>query len=134
MLELKDYINWNVLMKQYRGAGGHSEIMDNLFIDVKILASYIESDYQGSEGYVYQLSDGRIVLINDYFGSCSGCDSWEGSSDEQATELIKALVNNATVVKSVDEAIDYLEKSKSSSEHYDWSGLQDELLTELRQK
>ncbi len=131
MLELKDYINWEVLIKQSRCAGGHTDIMDNLFYGAEIAASYVESDYQGKEGYVYKLMDGRFVLVNDYFGSCSGCDAWEDADDDTAKELINAIVNNAKVVGSIDEAIQYLESMENSAEHYDWDGLCGELLKEL---
>lgn len=134
MLELKDLINWGKLLKQTRSAGGHQEVMDNMFDGAKVLASYIEDDYQGKEGYVYKLQDGRIVLMNDYFGSCSGCDSWEDSSDKDARTLIIDLCNNAKIVDTIQEAIEYLEETQmESGTYYDWNSISGEMIKQLQQ-
>lgn len=134
-MELKDLVNWNEVMKQPRRAGGHTEVMENLFIGAEILASYVENDYQGSEAYVYKLPDGKIALVNDYFGSCSGCDSWEDASDEYAKSLIIELCNNAKVVNNIQEAIDYLKETQTNTgTYYDWSNLSDQILTQLESK
>lgn len=48
---LKDLIDWKNVMLQPRYAGGHEDIMENLFQNATIIASYIENNYQGCEGF-----------------------------------------------------------------------------------
>lgn len=130
MRELKDYIDWEKVIAAPRYAGGHQEVMESLFKG-RVLASYTEEGYQGTLGYVYQLTQNKIVLVNDYFGSCSYCDSWEDASDETARELINALVNNATVVTSIPKAIGYLKGTLSKAEFYDWKDITEPLIAQL---
>ena len=109
---LKDRLDWQRIMVQPRYAGGHEEVMKVLFKDAEVIARYIEDDYQGAEGFVYRLKDtGEIVVVSDSFGSCSGCDSWEGATDEEARRLCIELANNAHVFASIEEAIRFLGES-----------------------
>ena len=93
-------------MKQDRYAGGHEDIMKNIFgNNAKVIASWIEDDCQGSEAFAYQFNDGIIVLATDYFGSCSGCDSWEDATDEEARGNIREIVSSSRVFLSIKEAL-----------------------------
>ena len=106
--ELEKYIDWDLVMKQDRYAGGHEEIMKNIFgNNAKVIASWIEDDYQGSEAFAYQFNDGTVVLVTDYFGSCSGCDAWEDATDEEARVNITEVVSSARVFSTVKEALSF---------------------------
>lgn len=118
---LKDRLDWERIMVQPRYAGGHEEVMEVLFKDAEVIARYIENAYQGSEGYVYRLKDtGEIVVVSDFFGSCSGCDAWEGAADEEARRLCVELANNAHVFASIQDTIAFLEKSVPENKGTYW--------------
>lgn len=110
---LKDFLDWPTIMAQYRSAGGHHEIMGNLFTNCAILASYTQDDYQGELGYIYLVYFGtnyaKVAIITDYFGSCSGCDMWEDASDDDVRSMCIALANNARLFDTIDDAKEYLE-------------------------
>lgn len=135
---LKDFINWELVMVQNRSAGGHSEIMENLFKDAFVLSSYVESDYQGEEAFIYKLKkryqngEGTFILVTDYFGSCSGCDSYEGCSNEQLRNLCIQLANNSHSFKSLGKLINFIEHSIEDSAYYDVSRTSSEILKELK--
>lgn len=129
---LKDLINWDVVMKQLRTAGGHQEIMENLFQDSTIIAAYTENNYDGELGYIYQLEDGRFVLTNDYFGSCSGCDVYEDCTDEELKNLCVQLANNSKIFDSINVLIAFLRNVKQDHAiNYDLRNLAKPLIAEL---
>jgi hypothetical protein len=106
--DLEKYIDWDLVMKQVRYAGGHEDVMRNIFgSNAKVIASWIEDDYQGAEAFAYQFTDGTVVLATDYFGSCSGCDAWEDSSEEDARGLIREIVSSSRVFSTVKEALSF---------------------------
>ena len=108
--DLEKYIDWELVMKQPRYAGGHDDIMKNIFgSNAKVIAEWIEDGYQGSEAFAYQFNDGTIVLATDYFGSCSGCDNWDGATDEEAKGLIREIISSSRVFPSVSEALLFCE-------------------------
>lgn len=136
---LKDFLDWNRIMKaEGRSAGGHSEILDCLFKDSVVLASHIDDDYQGKTGYVYIVHNfinfAKIVVVSDYFGSCSGCDVWEDASDEDIRDLCIQLANNAHMFDSINEAIEFLDHiaKNKPSEYYDLCSLAEPLNIELK--
>lgn len=130
---LKDHLNWNELMVAPRYAGGHEDIMCVLFKDARVIASYIENDYQGTEAFVYELN-GEFIMVTDYFGSCSGCDAWEDATDEDVKYLCTELANNAQRFDSLSELFDFLENkvSEHKSAYYAESTVAEPLLEELR--
>ena len=104
--ELEKLIDWELVMKQPRYAGGHDDIMRNIFgSNAKVIAEWIEDDYQGYEAFAYQFKDGSIVIATDYFGSCSGCDAWEDATDDDAKELITEIVSSSRLFDNIDSAI-----------------------------
>ena len=123
-------------MKAPRGAGGHSEVMDVLFKG-QVLAEFIEPDYQGKLGYVYLVYDfqnfAKIVIVSDYFGSCSGCDAWDTSTDEDVKAMCVQLANNAHTFDSVNAAIEFLTMVAASKDaaYYDLTSLAPKLLEKL---
>ena len=42
--------------------------------------------------------------MTDYYGSCSGCDSWEDCCDEEAHNMIIGLCGSAKIFKNTAEA------------------------------
>lgn len=108
--EVFDSINWETVMLVPRYAGGHTEVLDAIFREkAKIAASWLEDDYDGTVIYAYEFPDGTHALISDSFGSCSGCDAWEDSTDEEARAMIQSLVSSARLFPSRDELIAYCE-------------------------
>jgi len=104
---LNEKLNWEEIMKAPRVAGGHEDVMRVLFTGARVIAEWIESDYQGSEAFAYALSNGDVAILTDYFGSCSGCDSWEDAGDESVRHLCSTLANNAKIFGSGIEAFEY---------------------------
>lgn len=102
--DLLDLINWESVMLAPRWAGGHREVMDDIFDkNAYILASWQSDGYDGDLIYAYLFNDGSVALITDYFGSCSGCDSWEDASDKDAKSMITSLVSSARLFSDVYE-------------------------------
>lgn len=136
---LKDLLNWPVIMKQPRTAGGHTEILDYLFTNCAVLAKATTGGYQGEIGYVYLVYAGqefaKIVVISDYYGSCNGCDSWEDACDESVKEMCTQLANNAHMFDTVDEAIKFLRDQVPEDEgaHWDLHNLSASLVIELEE-
>ncbi len=130
---LMQWIDWPNLMKMERSAYGHTEIMRGLFgRGVVVLAEWVEEDYQGEEAFAYLFPEGSVAIITDSFGSCSGCDSWEDSSDEEGRYLITELAANARLFSDLAEAIHYCETVEEHAEQYHlWAA--SNLLDDLRQ-
>ena len=96
-------------------AGGQLEAL-RFYLDkkVKILAEYMEDDYQG-ECFAILDFEGTIVIWRDSFGSCSGCD---GLEDEDGYDYIKLTLQegNTRQFDSIDEAKEYV----NITEDYWW--------------
>lgn len=102
---LTERIDWKTVLAAPRYAGGHEEVMRSIFgADSEVIAWWTDGDWQGTIAIAHKMTDGLVLVMTDYYGSCSGCDNWEGASDEDAKKLILDLVNNARVFKSVEEA------------------------------
>ena len=135
---LKDFLDWDRIMKAHRMSGGHTEVLDVLFLNGQVLASVRVGDYEGMIAYAYLVygwtEHVKIVIISDYFGSCSGCDSWEDATDEDVRRLCTSLANDAHAFDSIEEALTWLNKSKGDSAYFDWSsGLAEALSTKLEE-
>lgn len=130
---LKEKIDWEIVMKMSRCAGGHVSIMQSLFKNATIIVEFIENDYQGTEGFIYQLDD-EFIFITDYFGSCSGCDAWEDATDEEARNMCIQLANNAQRFDSFQSLFNFLEVEveKDKGSYYGESLVSKELLKELK--
>ena len=117
--QLPRLIDWDLVMLQDRYAGGHIEVMQNIFgSSATVIAEYVRDDYQGGEAFAYLLYDGFVAIITDYFGSCSGCDSWSGATDADAKTMIMSLVNSARLFDSVEDAALYCEFVQDNAEEY----------------
>lgn len=114
---LQSLIDWENIMKMERYAGGHDEQMQGLFKGAKVVAHWNEGDYQGMVATCVKLPDGRFAIYNDYYGSCSGCDSWEDATDDEVKAMCINLSNGTFIFQSLNDVIDYL----SNDVPYDWS-------------
>lgn len=135
---LKDFLDWDRILKQRGSAGGHSEIMDVLFINGIVLANVSTNDYQGYVGYAYLVygytHTAKIVVISDSYGSCSGCDGWEDADEKSIRQMCTNLANDAHMFDSIEEAIDWLIKAKDDATYYEWHELGANLANELTKK
>lgn len=136
---LKDFLDWDRIMKANRNSGGHSDVMEVLFINGIVLGHVSSNDYQGNLGYAYLVYDfnhvAKIVLISDSYGSCSGCDQWEDASDADVRQLCTGLANDAHAFDSIEEAIEWLRKEAvEDGAFYEWRELGDQLANELTKK
>ena len=50
--------------------------------DAELIWESSTDDYQGSCNVLLRLTDGRFAHYEWSYGSCSGCDEWEGREDE----------------------------------------------------
>jgi hypothetical protein len=102
---LTEIIDWQTVLAAPRYAGGHEEVMRSIFgAGSEVIAWWSENNYQGTIAIAHKLTDGRVVVMTDYYGSCSGCDCWEGATDEDAKKQVLDLVNNARVFGSLENA------------------------------
>lgn len=103
--EVYDSINWTEVMAASRRAGGHYEVMESMFEGAaEIVDHWVEDDYQGTLAIAWKFPDGSVAVLTDCFGSCSGCDSWEDATDDEARSMIQSLASSARVFDSEAEA------------------------------
>ncbi len=117
--ELQAQINWEAIMPMSRYAGGHDEQMKALFKGSKVLGHWNEGDYQGQVATCVQLADGRVAVYNDYYGSCSGCDSWEDATDADVRKLCIDLSNSAYVFATLEDAMAWME-NEAKGDKSEW--------------
>jgi hypothetical protein len=119
---LEELIDWPAIMPMSRAAGGHDEQMQSLFRGATVLSHWNEDDYQGMVATVVRLEDGRIAAYNDYYGSCSGCDSWEDATDDEVRTLCRNLANSAKIFDHELEAKAWLKWAGSDENyaHFEW--------------
>ena len=122
-LILESLIDWPLVLSQPRYAGGHEQVMRNIFgKNAEVLDFWNEGDWQGTIAVAYKFSNGEVAIMTDYYGSCSGCDSWEDSSDTQARDMILGLCGSAKQFDSVELAKEWIKNIDSDKEpwHYPW--------------
>lgn len=128
---LQQLIDWENIMKMPRYAGGHDEQMQGLFKDSKVIGHWNEGDYQGMVATCVQLPDGRFVIYNDYYGSCSGCDSWEDASDQEVKSMCINLANGAYIFQSLEDVKEYLGGIDDNASCFDWRDCAKHLLQKI---
>ena len=126
---LQSLIDWENIMKMKRYAGGHDEQMRGLFKGATVVAHWNEGDYQGQVATCVKLKDGRQVIYNDFYGSCSGCDSWEEATDEEVKNMCINLSNGALIFQSLDDVIEFLEDPRVFD--YSWTDCKKPLLKKI---
>jgi|GEM_PF-4307631 hypothetical protein len=129
---LQNLIDWDNIMKMEREAGGHDEQMQGLFRGAVVIGHSHDNDLRGLVATCVQLQDGRFVIYNDFFGSCSGCDAWCYASDEEVRALCINLANNALIFKCLDDVMDFLSMAEGNYlVWYNWADCAGSLLKEL---
>ena len=119
--KLIERIDWEKIMKMPRYAGGHDEQMKGLFKGVKVIAHYNEGDYQGMVATCIKLKDTKeIVIYNDYYGSCSGCDAWEGATDDDVRQMCRQLACGALIFKNLEDCKSFLVNVNNQT-GFNWS-------------
>jgi hypothetical protein len=107
--KLAERIDWENIMKMSRCAGGHDDQMTGLLRDATVIAHWNEGDYQGMVATCVKLNDTQeIVIYNDYYGSCSGCDAWEDSSDDNVKQMCRQLACSAYIFKNIEDCKEFL--------------------------
>lgn len=115
-MKMSDFINWETMLdgkRTSRCSGSHIEQLSNLFKDSVVIASNSNGYYQGDDCLVFLFTpadpkiEPKLVLVTSYFGSCSGCDSWDGANDKHLGELLIAIANNARTFNSFEEIDDF---------------------------
>ena len=109
---MKNLINWNDLMPLSRDAGGHDEHMKKLFRGAVVLAHWNEGDYSGEVATAVKLEDGRFAYYSDNYGSCSGCDAWEGANDNEIRFLCEELAKDTKTFNTMNEMLASLDAEK----------------------
>lgn len=118
---LQNMIDWDSIMKMSRYAGGHDEQMQGLIAGATVIGHWNEGDYQGIVATCIMLPNGRFAIYNDYYGSCSGCDSWENATDEAVKNMCIGLANGAYVFQSLDDVKEFLSETEDDSAWASWS-------------
>ena len=117
--DLDTWIDWPAVMAAPRYSGGHDDVMTSIFKPpARVIASWVEDDYQGDEAFAYLFPDGTVAILTDYFGSCGGCDSWEDATDADAREMVRALVHSARLKPSIDAALVYCAEEIDDASEY----------------
>ena len=120
--ELIDRIDWENIMPMERYAFGHDAQMKGLLKNVTVLAHYNEGDYQGAVATCVKLNDtNEIIIYQDLYGSCSGCDAWDGASDEEVQKLCIDLAKGAYIFKNLEDCKTFL-RTPDEERSYDWFG------------
>jgi len=99
--ELKKYIKPIIsgFSKFYGYENNSIEIYNNFFTEpVKCIFSWIEDDWQGTIVCVYTYKNYYVYLRGD-FGSCSGCDYFEGSSEVEIADKLLKIFENIKIYK-----------------------------------
>lgn len=118
-MRVADFINWEVMLDEHktpRYAGSHIEQMKNFLVDSEMIASECDNSYQGHDSMVYLFTtsdpkfEPKLIIVTDYFGSCNGCDAWEGVNDNDLREMLVAIANNARVFNSFEEIIKFFDE------------------------
>lgn len=115
---IQSLIDWDSIYKMPRYAGGHDEQMKGLFLGATVIAHWNEGSYQGTVATCVKLPDGRYLLYNDYYGSCSGCDAWEDATDEEVKKMCIDLANGAYIFNSLQDVITFL--SQDTFDAFEW--------------
>lgn len=119
---IEQFIAWDHVMTLPRYAGGHDEIMKGIFGDEKTTVSFWnEGDYQGAVAVAHKLEDGRIVVMTDYYGSCSGCDAYEAAGDDEVKRLVTGMVQSSRVFNSIEDASEWCSSPSDEPQDYPFS-------------
>jgi len=78
-------------------------------MDVEILFEKMEGDYQGDAQYILRNPKGEYGLLTFGYGSCSGCDAFEGCSNLlEYSELRDSLNNQILWYRTATELYEFI--------------------------
>ena len=134
--ELQKRINWDAIMPMSRYAGGHDDQMKGLFKNVTVIAHWNEGDYQGQVATCVKFNDGKFKdhygIYNDYYGSCSGCDSWEDANDDDVRKMCIDLSNGTYIFKNIEDVKSFLQnQNDEGKQRSSWSSTASNLLSHI---
>jgi len=110
----KDLIDQCTIKKYGAVEGyGRSAMIKAALPEEAELQTYSTDGYQGKMAFVIRL-EGEIWLHNDYFGSCSYCDSFIDNQENWTEKMMR----KAYCFDSEENAIEYLE----TTEDHSWNG------------
>lgn len=113
-MNLEQIICWPEVLAQPREAGGHEDVLRNIFGGAaKVIAWWQADGYGGEVAIAFEFANGEVAVMTDYYGSCPACDAWAGCSDNEAYSLIVGLVCGA---KQFPTARDAAQWAKSIDE------------------
>jgi hypothetical protein len=89
-------------------------------LDLDVIWENSESDYQGSVEVLarYEWDNKRIALLVYNYGSCSGCDSYEGSTILAIAQRLRQ--ESISVFPDPQSAIKYFKSIKDKEETDGW--------------
>lgn len=117
-----DRIDWVKIMPMDRDAGGHDQQMRGLLKDVTVIGHYNTGDYQGEVATAVQFNDTHeIAIYTDSYGSCSGCDAWEGADDEEVRRMCRQLACSAYVFKNFEDVKEFLSSDQDDIPSSMWT-------------
>lgn len=92
--------------------------------DGEVVFSTGTADYQGSVAIVARLDDGRWLHYDWSYGSCSGCDAWEGTMYDDADGPAKVAeeIRKGAAIMDRDHFADYLVSAKAARASWLHSG------------
>ena len=127
-------IDFGKILPMSRYAGGHDEQMKGLLKNVRLIAHWNEGDYQGSVATCVKLKDTKeIVIYDDYYGSCSGCDAWQDASDEDVKRMCIQLAGKAYIFKNLKDCKEFLKMRHQPEESF-YDNIRIGLLNEMNRK
>lgn len=97
-----------------------SEYAAELFGDWQIIWDDSVSDYQGTVRFLAH-KDGKFAYLTYSYGSCSGCDGWEGLPDEEVREDMRRLAeyfDNIYDLKKFADQVNYGEEFERVVDEY----------------
>jgi hypothetical protein len=112
MIQRSDLVNLVETKRNFEFTCDRDYCLANVFEGVADrIASYWTDDYQGVCAWAYEFADGSVLLISDYFGSCTGCDSFQAAydyGDGSTFELVRDLVYNGHLEPSREAAVQWI--------------------------
>ena len=99
---------------EYARYSRNLESIVNRLSGVEILRKEYESTYQGFVDVDVLLSDGRVFSYCYSYGSCSGCDEWEGKnlSDD---EIESVMMQESTIFNNRESYNQWRENVKAKA-------------------
>lgn len=118
LVQREDAEDWEDQYEITGHAGGHLHLLKYALPGIEIIASAYVGDYQGSEAMAFRLPDGRFGVVSSYYGSCSGCDAFDGVEGERLVELCQSVLRDTLVFTYFEEMLAFL--SKDDHDEYRW--------------